>query len=252
MYRLLIFGGTAEGRELAEFCVDKNIRADISVATVKGAELLPKGINILEGRLDSGQIEELLRKNGYTSVIDATHPYAREITINAKTACEGIGIRYKRVLRESLPVCGKAFESGEQMADTLNHPEYKNKVILSTLGSKSLSVLTHIDSYSQRVWLRLLPAEDIEEKCRSLGFDTKKLILEKGPFSTEENISHIKQSGAQILLTKESGERGGYPQKAAAAEKCGTMLMTLTRPQESGMSLSEAKEFIMDIRENDR
>lgn len=55
MCRLLIFGGTSEGRELAEFCADNKIDAYISVTTDYGAELLPESdnIKILTGRLDS-------------------------------------------------------------------------------------------------------------------------------------------------------------------------------------------------------
>ena len=42
MPELLIFGGTTEGRQLAEFCDKKNIPACVCVTTDYGAELLPK------------------------------------------------------------------------------------------------------------------------------------------------------------------------------------------------------------------
>ena len=60
MFRLLIFGGTSEGRLLAEYCVKKKINMDISVATEYGASLLPKNANILCGRLDEVQISALM------------------------------------------------------------------------------------------------------------------------------------------------------------------------------------------------
>ena len=42
MSEVLIFGGTTEGRLLAEFCAAKGIRAAVSVTTGYGAELLPR------------------------------------------------------------------------------------------------------------------------------------------------------------------------------------------------------------------
>ena len=245
MSRLLIFGGTTEGRLLAVFCLENNIPADICVATPKGAEMLLENISVLVGRLDQEQTEELIKKECYNLVIDATHPYAGEITKNVKAACQKSFKKYVRVLREALPVRGTAFESGEKLIDALNSDELKDKVILSTLGSKSLEMLRGISDFYKRVWLRLLPCDGTAEKCRELGFDTKKLILEKGPFSVSQNLSHIEQSSAQVMLTKESGENGGYPQKADAALKCGIKLITLKRPHETGISLTKAQEVIL-------
>ena len=53
MFKLLIFGGTTEGRQLAEYCAENGINADVSVATEYGASLLPAGVDILCGRLDA-------------------------------------------------------------------------------------------------------------------------------------------------------------------------------------------------------
>ena len=60
--------------------------------------------------------------------------------------------------------------------------------------------------------------------------------MEKGPFSTGQNVEHLRKSGAGILLTKESGATGGYPEKAEAARICGTELVTIARPAEQGYS----------------
>lgn len=81
------------------------------------------------------------------------------------------------------------------------------------------------------------------EYCRNLGYDEKKIICEKGPFTSELNIKHIKLSDAKILLTKESGAAGGYPEKAEAAKKCGIRMITLARPPEEGYSLENIKKL---------
>ncbi|MDO4862644.1 MAG: precorrin-6A reductase [Ruminococcus sp.] len=235
MFRLLIFGGTTEGRELAEYCAENGINADVSVATDYGAALLPNKVNVLCGRLDAEQMTELIR-SGYAAVVDATHPYAAEATANIRCACTAAGAHYLRLLRKTSAVCGKQVHDMDELTELLNGTE---GAILSTLGSKSLAKLTKVQDHRQRIWVRVLPSEEILEQCRELGYDEAKVIMAKGPFSTAENVEHLRKSGAGILLTKESGATGGYPEKAEAARLCGAELVTLTHPTEQGYSFDE-------------
>ena len=241
MYRLLIFGGTTEGRELAVFCAENGIRADVSVATEYGAELLPEGVGKLTGRLGADGIAGLIAGGGYSAVADATHPYAREVTANIRTACEKTGTVLYRLIRSGCETVGESAASMEELIQKLNSCE---GTVLSVLGSKSLTALTAVKGFRERVWLRLLPAEGITERCAQMGFDTGKVILDKGPFTAERNMEHIKLSGAEIMITKNSGAAGGYPEKAAAAEAMGIRLLTLAPPDESGVTKEELEAII--------
>lgn len=241
MCELLIFGGTTEGRLLAEHCAKNGISADVSVATEYGAELLPQGLNVLCGRLDTEQMTALMHKNKYSLVIDATHPYAVEATKNIKTACEAANAAYLRLLRKSSAYCGKTVSNMTELIELLNS---SRETVLSTLGSKALPELTKVENYRERLWVRVLPSEKILEQCRELGYDTAKVIQEKGPFTVEQNVEHLKKSGAQILVTKESGETGGYSEKAEAARICGVEMITLARPAEEGYSLDDIINII--------
>ena len=244
MYKLLIFGGTTEGRLLTEFCVQNGICANVSVTTEYGEKLLPQSryINILNGKLDSSEIAALIKNCGCKIIIDATHPYATAATENIKAACDKTHTEYYRLLRESpTDISGQTFADMNGLINYLNSSE---KHILSTLGSKELSALTKVKKYRERIWARVLPTDGIEEYCRSLGFAN--IIVGKGPFSEEINIEHIKKSGAEILVTKESGTAGGFPEKAAAAKKCGTELAVLLRPAETGNTLSETEKILLE------
>lgn len=247
MDKILIFAGTTEGRELAEFCAKNCIAADVSTATEYGASLLPEGIGLLSGRLDAGDICTLLLREQYAAVIDATHPYAREATENIRAACQSAEVPYRRLLRKPLPVNGETVRSLEEMTALLDQSE---GAVLSTLGSKSVPALTKIRYFRARIWLRLLPSETVSADCVRLGFDPNRLIFAKGPFSTEQNLAHIRQSHATILLTKESGAVGGYPEKAEAAKIAGIRLITLCRPPETGYTYDEIAAALLQMREN--
>lgn len=248
MNRILIFAGTTEGRELAEFCAANGIPADVSTATEYGSSLLPDGIGMMHGRLETGEICALLQRERYAAVIDATHPYADKATDNIRSACQSLGVRYLRLRRKPLPVVGESAASLEQMIALLNQNE---RMILSTLGSKSVSALTKVRHFRERIWLRLLPSETVLADCLRLGFDAEKLIPAKGPFSIQENLKHIRNSRAEILLTKESGTVGGYPEKAQAAKLAGIRMITLSRPHEteSGCDEDEIKSTLMMMKE---
>ena len=101
MCRVLIFGGTTEGRLLAEFCQEKKIEAWISVATGYGKMVLPESryLHIKESPMDAGAMEAFIRQQGITLVVDATHPYAAAVSRNIGTACEKAGIKSIRVIR---------------------------------------------------------------------------------------------------------------------------------------------------------
>lgn len=243
MCKVLIFGGTTEGRELAEFCLRNGISALSSVATGLGAEQLPKSARVTVGRLDTEQMSQLI-KSGFSFVVDATHPYAVEASANIRAACENTGLKYYRIIRQDNSIeYGEVVSDMEQLIGRLNSLD---SVILSTLGSKEAETLTAVTDYSKRVWLRILPNPENIERCISLGFDKARIIAQKGPFSLKQNKEHIGKSGAAVLVTKNSGNTGGYLEKVGAAKECGITLITLDRPKECGLSLEEIKALIYD------
>ena len=166
MSKLLIFGGTTEGRELAEFCAENQITADVSSATEYGAKLLPKQIGVICGKKDANAILALLQQDQFLCVIDATHPYAVEATANIRSACVKSQIPYYRLLRNPVELYGETVCDMHEMTALLNQT---NQRILSTLGSKSIKALTAVENFRDRIWLRMMPSDTIIETCKHLG-----------------------------------------------------------------------------------
>ncbi|MDE5861471.1 MAG: precorrin-6A/cobalt-precorrin-6A reductase, partial [Ruminococcus sp.] len=230
MSEIVIFGGATEGRELAEYCAENRINADVCVTTSFGAALLPNSpyIRKIVGRMDEFQMSELFRKNKYRYIIDATHIYAVEATKNIRSASTETG-GYIRLVRDNVVPSGTLADSMDDIVNLLNQ---NNKTILSTLGSKELPALTKVKNFRDRIWYRVLPTGNIADFCENLGYDKNKIIAEKGKFTEERNIYHINISGAKILLTKQTGVYGGYPEKISACQKSGIEVITLKRPSE--------------------
>lgn len=241
MNNILIFGGTTEGRLLAEFCNEKNISAAVCVATEYGGSLLSNSstVRVIVGRKDKAEIEQLIVTGNFTSVFDATHPYAMEVSKNVKAVCEGLNVTYYRVVREAEEDIngGLYFDTADEIALYLKDTE--GHIFIST-GSKELGAFGKY-SIPERSVVRILPDEKTEHRCREMGF--YQVITGKGPFSEEENIGHF--GDCAYLVTKDSGAAGGFREKLSAAEKTGAKVLILRRPKENGISIEEAEMIIL-------
>ncbi len=243
MCKILIFGGTAEGGQLARFCAKKRIGAYVSSATDYGAAQLIKSpyIHAVTGRKTAAEMAEFIAKNDIDPVFDATHPYAVEATENIRRACSQTGAAYIRVLRETTAKRG----DGIFFNDIPSVVEYLNNHggnILLTTGSKELPRFRAVNGFSLRCTVRVLDADGIYEKCAAYGFD--KIIAEKGPFSIRKNIAHLRRAGAKFIVTKDSGRLGGYDEKIAASKELGVTALIITRPAEDGIDVNKAKQLL--------
>lgn len=222
MKRVLIFGGTTEGRKIAEtlssFSGNK-ILTDISVATEYGEQVLPvkKNLNVLTGRLDEKQIEKLCEENKYDLLIDATHPYARIVSENVKTCGKNLSIpviRFERKIfsqeNENIMYVSSSQEAFELLEKTSGN-------ILLTTGSKDLNIFCQNEAVRKRIFARVLPCMESLKLCNENGLEGKQIIAMQGPFSKAMNIAQIKEYDISVLVTKESGKTGGTDSKLEAA-----------------------------------
>lgn len=228
---------------LAEFLKRQKVPAYVCVATEYGGQLLEENsyLQVSHSRLDETQMRQLILEEGIYLTVDATHPYAVEVSANIRKACEEAGCEYIRLLRSSVQtgeeeemVC---VESVEAAVEFLKETEGN---ILVTTGSKELHKYTAIPAFEERVFARVLSTPEVARHCADLGFTGKHLICMQGPFSEELNTALLKQFGARWMVTKEAGKNGGYEEKIRAARNAGAKVVLIGRPvKESGLSLEE-------------
>ena len=276
MCKIWIFGGTTEGRLLAEYCSREKIEAWVSVASEYGEELLQEElmesgnagnpdlnhntclakknlktvqassvIKVLRGRMDRYQMEEFIRNQGIHLVIDATHPHARLVSEEIQEACGRTGVRLERCLRAGGEQNkARDWVEVDSIQEAVSFLSSVSGVIFATTGSKELEALCQIPDYQKRVYARVLPTSNVLKKCEKLGITGSHLIAMQGPFSTEMNTLFLRQTKAEWLLTKDSGRAGGFQEKVEAARENGTRVVVIRRPEEDGISLEEAMEVL--------
>ena len=241
MSKICIFGGTTEGRKLAEFLSGQPCDVTVCVATDYGQTLLPESehVSVSARRLPVGEIVSLLTEKRFDLVIDATHPYAQSITKSIARACRETGTLRWRLLRGASGVSPEHtyVETVSDAAAFLSETEGN---ILLTTGSKELAGFSQLPGFSERVWARVLPLQSSLDACAQAGLPASHIFAMQGPFSEAMNAAMLRTIGAQYLVTKDGGAPGGFEEKEAAAKSAGARLVVIGRPpEEEGLSLSK-------------
>ena len=244
MKRILIFSGTTEGRELAEWLGSEGIMVHVRVATEYGAVVMEPSANI-DVRVGScggaDGIADVIRDLDISIVVDATHPYALNITKHIVEACGRTGAEYIRLKRPDSEEDTEGvvrFDSLEEAVEYLKGTEGR---ILASTGSNELALYTRIPDYTERVVARVLSTAESVQKCAALGFEGRNLICAQGPFSEEMNTAMLRQVGASFMVTKDSGDAGGFSEKVRAARKAGATLVVINRPEDAGLDFRQVQ-----------
>ncbi|MGN0261297.1 MAG: precorrin-6A reductase [Eggerthellaceae bacterium] len=253
---LAVFAGTVEGRSFCEALSSAGVPAVAFVATEYGNQLMEglSGIQVRMGRLGAAAMEEALA--GVGTVVDATHPYAVEVSRNIRQAAAATGAEYVRIVRECADEADGngpdgtdgtdstepiAFASAAEVAAFLEGTQGN---VLLTTGSKELAAYATSAELTERLWPRFLPDATAIERALELGYKRSQLICMQGPFSLEMNVAMLKMSQAKWLVTKDGGKPGGFAEKIQAADQAGARVLLIRKPEEheTGLTLEEAIE----------
>ena len=255
--KILIFGGTTEGRQAAERLPALGVPCTVCVATQYGEEVLRPHplMTVHTGRLDRAGMVQLMREGGFSCVIDATHPHALLVSQEIRAACAQTGLPCLRLQREDVdagsadterrdrgpaeePAAGKR-DCCIYVSDVEEAGAFLSTVsgrILVTTGSKELVRFTKALGDPSRITARVLPARESLNACAEAGLAGKQIFAMQGPFGTDMNCALIRHAGAAWLLTKQTGAAGGYPEKIEAVRKCGIRAVVIRRPPVGNVS----------------
>ncbi len=229
---ILVLAGTSEGRQVAIALENEGLEVMAATATAYGGELLQKGFHgeISTRPLGLEAMTELICLKGVIKVIDATHPFAEEVSNNAREACRLAGVEYERLERE-----GSHVEAGEGVITARDTEEavqlaagFAGNIFL-TVGSSKLEYYTR-SLNPKKLIVRILPVKASLEKCIKLGIPPKNIIAMQGPFEEEMNKLLFRCYEAALVISKDSGPAGGVAEKISAAQSLSLPIIIIYRP----------------------
>ncbi|QJW46861.1 precorrin-6A reductase [bacterium BFN5] len=231
---ILVLAGTQDGRELAETLTQSGFQVMASVVSSYGRDLIRNNRIIVNARpLDTNQLIALIHSHQIAAVIDASHPYAINVSLNAMEACRLAGIRYVRFERPAVPL-----PSYEKLHVVENYPMAAEtaagigRIVFLTTGSRNLKTFKSAPQLAHhRLIARVLPDPAVLRECIHLGFKPCDIIAMQGPFSHELNVLLFKEYKAEVIITKNSGNLGGSDTKITAAIELDLPIIVIDRPK---------------------
>ena len=249
MYKkIFLIAGTEDGRKLADFLLQHGFDVTASVVSDYGRKLLANsaGLKINDKPLDRDELEKILLTENFDCIVDASHPYAKNISANAIDAAKVAQILYVRYERaESSFVYEKIFpvENYEQAA--VKARELGKNIFLTT-GSRNLKIFVELLK-DCNLTVRILPTADVLAQCENLGLTPKQIVAMQGPFSVALNVELFKHVGAEVIVTKNSGQIGGADTKLEAAKLLNLPVVMVNRPKIFYPNLAETFDDVLNL-----
>ncbi|MBT3320592.1 MAG: precorrin-6A reductase [Clostridia bacterium] len=231
---IIVFAGTSDAREYVAQLAQRGEKLVVCTATAYGASLIAPHKNIVEisgNSLDKKGIAQLVASRKADSVVDATHPYALEVSLNIRATCDQLGVPLERRVREGFLEKSEDLEFADDYTSAAKALANTSGKILLTIGSRRLEPFAKNIEISRMI-IRVLPTAKVLAHCESLGFAPAQIIAMQGPFSQELNDSIYEDYDIVHMVTKDSGKQGGVAQKVLPAIERGIHVVVIKRPEE--------------------
>jgi precorrin-6A/cobalt-precorrin-6A reductase len=232
--RIWLIGGTQESAQLAAAIARQGWLCTVTVTTETARSLYPSAPNLLVwiGQLTPTTITDFLQTEHIGLILDASHPYAVDISKLAIAAAQQSDIpylRYERPIVNAQNLGRTSIQTFQDVNDLLSGHILNQQRVLLTIGYRPLP---QFRDWQDRAILfaRIMPSLVALSTAISAGFTPDRLIAMRPPFSVEVEAALWKQWEISMVVAKASGEAGGESLKQRVADALGVKLIILKRP----------------------
>ena len=228
---ILILGGTSDANYIADLLKEQGIDFCLSVTSDYGAKMAKRHESVLHiGALTFDELEAFIVNKGITAIIDGTHPHAQVISEQVQKLSGQLSVPYLRYERPCL-------EAHETLDTTYVNTVEEAARIASEKGQKifltgSKHLKTYVDLLAGKdLYVRVIPSPMVIQSAIDCGIPVDHLIAMKGPFTEALNKAMFESLAIEVLITKESGQAGGFEEKLRGARSAGVHTVVIQRPK---------------------
>ncbi|MGH1349442.1 MAG: cobalt-precorrin-6A reductase [Methyloligellaceae bacterium] len=239
MQHILILGGTQEANQLASVFAEQNIHAVYSYA---GRTWKPKpqpvptrvgGFGGVQGMID------YLCSHGISHVIDATHPFAAQISSNAAQACNACNIPLMSLERR--PWCRSEGDDWVDVKDISAAVAQLNNTgerVFLAIGKQDIAPFAGLNQHFFLLrFVEITGDEVLPYNC--------KIIKDRGPFILKNDMELLKKYQITKIVSKNSGGSGARA-KIDAAREAGISVVMIARPASLNVQKVYSPEEVMN------
>lgn len=212
-----------EASALARKVAEAGIPATMSFAG-RVAQLKPQPLPVRVGGFGGAEgLASFIRLNAITRVIDATHPFAAQMSRNTVTACEDTGVPLAALTRAPWAMqSGDRWTRVDSIESAVKALSVPARRVFLAVGRMHLAEFT--DNPQHFYLLRLVDQPDAP-----LGFPDAEAIIARGPFGFDDDLALLKQQRIELIVSKNAGGSGARA-KIDAARALGIEVLMIDRP----------------------
>jgi precorrin-6A/cobalt-precorrin-6A reductase len=236
--RVLVLGGTGEGRELAETLVRHGHYVVTSMAGVTADTMKPAGVVRAGGFGGSEGLMNFLRRERIDVVADASHPFAAQISAHACAATSALGLDLVRFERPPWKP-----QSGDRWISAGNYRQAADALapcagVLLTVGRRGLSPFLARADLSGVARIINVPEMALPQAWL--------LLVARPPLRVETEMVLMREQRITVTVTKNSGGEATAA-KLEAARMLGLPVIMIERPRKPPARIVHAVEGVVDF-----
>ena len=222
---ILVFGGTTEGRKAVEVLEEAGTPYYYSTRSDGQKIELVNGTH-LTGCMEVPEMIACCREHDIRLIVDAAHPFAEDLHRNLLFLAKHIQapiVRYDRIYPphdEDLTWCRDYQEAISKLT------EQGIDRLLALTGVNTIGRLQPYWEKHEACWFRILNRRASHIIARSNRFPEERLVY----YETDDTADLIRDLRPQAIITKESGQSGGFAEKVAAAREANIKVFVVERP----------------------
>nr|WP_294512164.1 cobalt-precorrin-6A reductase [uncultured Rhodopila sp.] len=237
--RLLILGGTTEASGLVRRIAGRADLQPVLSFAGRTQSPVPPPIPFRVGGFGGvGGLEEYLSEHRVEAVIDATHPFAAQMSRHAAAACGRLGVPLAVFTRPAWRRRdGDRWTSVGAMAEAAKALGRQPRRVFLTIGGLQLAAFAEAPQHYY-----IVRTIDPPDAVRLLP--SHRLILARGPFTIDDEIALMRDEKVDALVTKNSGG-SATEAKLAAARAVGVEVIIVERPVAGAVAVYETLDGIL-------
>jgi precorrin-6A/cobalt-precorrin-6A reductase len=239
MKRLLILGGTGEAARLATQAAQlQGVEVITSLAGRTLRPVTPAGRVRIGGFGGDAGLVDYLWAQRIDLLIDATHPFAAHISFHAATAAQVCGLPHLLLVRPPwAPMAGDRWLAVESIAAAVAIlPRVAQRVFLTT-GRQDLAAFAPLTD----LWFLM---RMIDPPTPATPVPPGTLVLERGPFTLEDERELLQTYAIGVIVSKNSGGDATYAKIRAARELALPVVMIQRPPTPAGERVADVEEAL--------